>query len=69
MASITAKISDKVAREFREFAVKKKGTMRGLSEMVEEALIEYLKNHEHDMENGKVARNPLMALTTEPILA
>lgn len=69
MASITAKVDDDVARQFREFAVKKKGTMRGLSEMVEEALREYLENHAQDIENERVTKNPLMALVTEPILA
>lgn len=46
MASLTFKVRDELAKELREFAVKKTGSMRGgLSIVAEEAISEYLEKH------------------------
>ncbi len=59
MATLTIKVRDELAKEFREFALWKTGSMRGLSVVAEDALNEYLDNHSET--RRKVSGNPLMA--------
>lgn len=50
MASITIKVKDDLARELREFAVRKTGSMRGgLSIVAQEAFAEYLEKHKAEL--------------------
>jgi metal-responsive CopG/Arc/MetJ family transcriptional regulator len=50
MTRISLNLSDKTARRFREAALKQTGSMKGLSEVGEEALREYLdKNYPNRM--------------------
>ena len=44
MATITLKLRDEIAQQFREFALKETGSMRGLSRVAEKALSEYMEN-------------------------
>jgi len=53
MATVTLKLKDDLAKELREFAVKKTGTMRGgLSTIAEEAITEYLEKHKAEVMNA-----------------
>jgi len=49
MATITLKLRDETAQQFREFALKETGSMRGLSTVAEKALSEYMKNHKDEI--------------------
>jgi predicted transcriptional regulator len=50
MATVTLKLKDDLAKELREFAVKKTGAMRGgLSTIAEEAITEYLEKHKAEV--------------------
>jgi predicted transcriptional regulator len=49
MATITLKLRDEIAQQFREFALRETGTMRGLSIVAEKALSEYMNNHRDEM--------------------
>jgi predicted transcriptional regulator len=50
MATITLKLSDELAQQFREFALKETGSMRGLSTVAEKAFREYMNNHRSEIE-------------------
>ena len=45
-AKLNIGISPEVATALRKYALEKTGTMRGISSVVEEALVEYLKKHD-----------------------
>jgi hypothetical protein len=45
-AKLNIGISPEVATALRKYALEKTGTMRGISSVVEEALVEYLRKHE-----------------------
>ena len=45
-AKLNIGISPEVATALRKHALEKTGTMRGISSVVEEALVEYLKKHD-----------------------
>jgi predicted transcriptional regulator len=49
MATITLKLRDEIAQQFREFALKETGSMRGLSRVAEKALSEYMDNHRDEI--------------------
>ena len=60
MPRIGINLSDVVAQRLKEYALKKTGSMKGLSEIGQEAIIEYLEKHEKEIsESG----NPLKAST------
>jgi hypothetical protein len=48
MATITLKLSDELAQQFREFALRQTGSMRGLSTVAEKAFLEYMEGHKND---------------------
>lgn len=50
MATITLKLSEELAQQFREFALKETGSMRGLSTVAEKAFREYMANHKKEIE-------------------
>ncbi len=50
MATVTLKLNDQLAQEFREFALKETGSMRGLSTVAEKAFREYMDNHRAEVE-------------------
>lgn len=50
MATITLKLRDELAQQFREFALRETGSMRGLSIVAEKALVEYMVNHRDEYE-------------------
>jgi hypothetical protein len=50
MATVTLKLSDDLAQQFREFALKETGSMRGLSTVAGKAFREYMDNHRKDIE-------------------
>jgi hypothetical protein len=50
MATITLKLRDELAQQFREFALRETGSMRGLSIVAEKALSEYMVNHRDEFE-------------------
>jgi hypothetical protein len=45
-AKLNIGISPEVANALRKYALEKTGTMRGISSVVEEALVEYLRKHD-----------------------
>jgi hypothetical protein len=45
MARISLNISEETAQRFREHALRKTKSMKGLSQIGEEALVEYLEKH------------------------
>jgi predicted transcriptional regulator len=45
MAKIGVTLSDETAQRLREYTVKAKGSLRGQSEVVEEAVVEFLERH------------------------
>ncbi len=49
MATITLKLRDEIAQQFREFALRETGSMRGLSRVAEKALSEYMDNHKDEI--------------------
>ena len=49
MATITLKLRDELAQQFREFALRETGSMRGLSTVAEKALSEYMINHRDEI--------------------
>ena len=49
MATITLKLRDEIAQQFREFALKETGSMRGLSRVAEKALCEYMDKHRDEI--------------------
>ncbi len=53
MPRVGFNLSDDTARRVREFALKKTGSMKGLSIVGEEALKEYLDRHENELNSGK----------------
>lgn len=59
MPRVGFNLSDETARRLREFALKKTGSMKGLSIIGEEAFREYLERHESELEKSE---NPLKAL-------
>jgi len=62
MPKIGVDIEEATARRLREYLVKKTGTLRGQSKLVEQAIIEYLNNHEHELnEQGNAEALPVLA--------
>jgi len=59
MPRVGFNLSDETAQRIRQFAVKKTGSMKGLSQIGEEALREYLEKHEAELEKSE---NPCEAL-------
>ncbi len=54
MPRVGFNLSDKTAQRLKEYALKRTGSMKGLSEIGEEAIVEYLKKHEKEFsESGK----------------
>jgi hypothetical protein len=45
-AKLNIGISPEVATALRKYALEKTGTMRGISSVVEDALVEYLRKHD-----------------------
>jgi len=52
MPRVGFNLSDDTARRVREFALKKTGSMKGLSQIGEEAFKEYLEKHENESEKS-----------------
>jgi hypothetical protein len=62
MPKIGVDVEEATSRRLREFLVKKTGTLRGQSKLVEKAIIEYLDNHEHELlEQGNPEGIPALA--------
>jgi hypothetical protein len=59
MPRVGFNLTEETAKRIRQFAVKKTGSMKGLSQVGEEALREYLEKHENEL--GK-SENPCKAL-------
>lgn len=53
MPRVGFNLTEDTARRLREFALRKTGSMKGLSEVGEEAIREYLERHEKELELGK----------------
>jgi hypothetical protein len=52
MPRVGFNLTEETAQRIRQFAVKKTGSMKGLSQIGEEALKEYLKRHENESEKS-----------------
>ncbi len=52
MPRVGFNLSDEIAQRLRQFAVKKTGSMKGLSQIGEEAFREYLEKHENELEKS-----------------
>ena len=52
MPRVGFNLSEDTARRLREFALKKTGSMKGLSMIGEEAVREYLEKHENELEKS-----------------
>jgi len=50
MPRVGFNLTDETARRLREFALRKTGSMKGLSEVGEEAIREYLERHEKEFD-------------------
>jgi hypothetical protein len=61
------KIKPSVAAALRRYAFETTGQMRGISDIAEKAIREYLEKHGVIIENGK-SENPLMPLIAIPAL-
>jgi hypothetical protein len=53
MPRVGFNLTEKTAKRIRQFAVKKTGSMKGLSQIGEEAFIEYLEKHEAELEKSE----------------
>ncbi len=53
MPRVGFNLTEKTAKRIRQFAVKKTGSMKGLSQIGEEAIIEYLEKHEAELEKSE----------------
>ncbi len=49
MTHMTLRIREDIALEFRAFALRKTGSMRGLSQIAEKAFEEYLEKHKSEI--------------------
>jgi len=50
MAKIGVRLSDDTAQQLREFTVKSRGSLRGQSDIVEQAVVEFLERHGKEVE-------------------
>ena len=49
MPRVGFNLSDQTAQRLKEYALKKTGSMKGLSQIGEQAFIEYLEKHESEL--------------------
>jgi hypothetical protein len=61
MVTMTLRIREDIALEFRAFALRKSGSMRGLSQIAEKAFEEYLENHKNEIGS---CENPCKVVAT-----
>lgn len=52
MPRVGFNLTEETAQRIRQFAVKKTGSMKGLSQIGEEAFREYLAKHENELEKS-----------------
>ena len=53
MPRVGFNLTEETAQRLRQFAVKKTGSMKGLSQIGEEAFKEYLERHENEIEKSE----------------